>query len=218
MRIWNADGGEVGACGNAARCVGWLAMEALSLDHARIATSTGWLEADRAGERRVTVDMGPPRLGWRDIPLAREMDTVKLDIAAGPDLVGPGCVSMGNPHVVFFVPDLDFAPVTRAGPLMEHHPLFPQRANVGFVQVIEPGRLRARVWERGAGLTQACGTGACAAVVAGHRQGLCDRACVVQLDGGDLDIHWSLKDDHVRMTGPVSLEFTGRLPSLESLS
>jgi diaminopimelate epimerase len=116
MRIWNADGGEVATCGNAARCVGWLVMEALSLDHARIATSTGWLEADRAGERRVTVDMGAPRLGWRDIPLAREMDTVKLDIAAGPELVGPGCVSMGNPHVVFFVPDLEFAPVTPAAP------------------------------------------------------------------------------------------------------
>jgi diaminopimelate epimerase len=216
MRIWNADGGEVAACGNAARCAAWLVMEALDLDRAHLETPAGVLAAQRAGDRRVTVDMGAPRLGWRDIPLARTLDTCRLEIEIGPLLAQPGCVSMGNPHVVFFVPDVQAAPVTRAGPLMERHPLFPERTNVSFAQILSPHRIRLRVWERGVGETRACGTGACAAVVAAHRRGLADRAVVVELDGGELEIDWSAADDHVRMTGPVGVEFTGLLSPLEA--
>ncbi|MGI9170823.1 MAG: diaminopimelate epimerase, partial [Caulobacteraceae bacterium] len=159
MRVWNADGGEVGACGNGARCVGWLIMEAAGRDEASLETAAGVLAVQRAGESAVEVDMGPPGLDWRDIPLARAMGTreVSLDIEAG--LAAPGCVSMGNPHVVFFVDDADGAPVARLGPIVEHHRLFPERANVGFAQVKARDRLRLRVWERGAGLTRACGTG-----------------------------------------------------------
>ena len=158
MRIWNADGGEVEACGNATRCVGWLLMEASGRDRAVIDTVVGPLVASRAGERRVAVDMGAPRLDWRDIPLAEEMDTRGIELQVGPIddpvLHTPGCVSMGNPHVVFFVPDAEAAPVTEVGPMIEHHHLFPERANVGFAQIKSPDRIRLRVWERGAGLTK----------------------------------------------------------------
>jgi diaminopimelate epimerase len=218
MRIWNADGGEVGACGNATRCVAWLAMESMDLDRVRLETAQGLLEARRAGKSRVTVDMGPPRLEWSDIPLARPADTRELGIEVSLDLKGPGAVSMGNPHVVFFPADLERTPILQVGPMMERHPLFPERTNVGFAQIKAPKRIRLKVWERGVGLTKACGTGACAAVVAAHRRGLADRAVVVELDGGELAIDWSHIDDHVRMTGPVTLEFTGLLDSLETLA
>ena len=212
MRIWNADGGEVRACGNAARCVGWLLMEATGRDVARIETAAGVLEAHRAGGGAVTVDMGVPGLGWRDIPLAWEMDTRQIELRIDPLLQGPGCVSMGNPHVVFFVPDVEAAPVAEAGAAIETHWLFPERVNVGFAGIIAPDRIRLRVWERGVGLTRACGTGACAALVAAHRRGLTGRAATLELDGGALAIDWRTGDDHVLMTGPVAVEFTGRLP------
>ncbi|MBE7218668.1 MAG: diaminopimelate epimerase [Caulobacteraceae bacterium] len=216
MRIWNADGEEVGACGNAARCVGWLLMEATGGAQASMETRAGVLQASLAGDRRVTVDMGAPRLGWRDIPLAEEMDTRRIELAVGPPtapiLHTPGCVNMGNPHVVFFVPDAEAAPVREVGPMIERHPLFPQGVNVGFCEVRDASRMRLRVWERGAGLTRACGTGACAAVVAAHRRGIGKRAVEVELDGGALHIDWRRGDDHVLMTGPVALEFTGVLP------
>jgi diaminopimelate epimerase len=215
MRIWNADGGEVEACGNAARCVAWLLMSAVDLDRVRVDTPVGVLEAERTGQMRVRVDMGPPGLDWWRIPLATALDTRRLTVDLGCGLQGPGCVSMGNPHVVFFVEDLAATPVARIGPMMERHPLFPERANVGFCQVVDDRRIRLRVWERGVGETRACGTGACAAAVAAHRQGLADRRVVVELDGGDLEIDWSDVDDHVRMTGPVSVEFAGRLPAPE---
>jgi diaminopimelate epimerase len=218
MRIWNADGGEVEACGNAARCVAWLLMKAVDLDRVRLETAAGILEAQRTGAMRVCVDMGAPRLDWRDIPLRSAQDTRELTIEFDRVIRSPGCVSMGNPHVVFFVPDAAAAPVLEVGPFMERHPLFPQRANVGFSQILGPRRMRLRVWERGVGLTRACGTGACAAVVAAHRRGLVDRQVVVELDGGELEIDWSADDDHVRMTGPVSVEFSGRLAALESLA
>jgi diaminopimelate epimerase len=216
MRIWNADGGEVEQCGNAARCVGWLLLEASGRDHASLDTPAGVLEVARAGERRVTIDMGAPRLDWRDIPLAEPMDTRGVELQVGPIdnpvLHTPGCVSMGNPHVVFFVPDAETAPVREVGSMIEHHRLFPERTNVEFAQVKGRDRIRLRVWERGAGVTKACGTGACAAVVAACRRGLTGRRVTVEMDGGDLVVEWRASDSHVLMTGPVAVEFTGTLP------
>ncbi|MBV9995968.1 MAG: diaminopimelate epimerase [Caulobacteraceae bacterium] len=216
MRIWNADGGEVEQCGNAARCVGWLILEASGRDAAKLETTGGTLEVSRAGDRRVTVDMGKPGLDWRDIPLAEPMDTRGIELQVGPidnpHLHTPGCVSMGNPHVVFFTADAETAPVREVGSMIEHHRLFPERVNVGFAQIKDRGRIRLRVWERGAGITRACGTGACAAVVAANRRGLVDRKVTVEMDGGDLTIEWRRSDDHVLMTGPVAVDFTGTLP------
>ena len=216
MRIWNADGEEVSACGNAARCVGWLLTQASGRDAAALETRAGLLHAHRAGDRRITVDMGEPGLDWRDIPLAEDMDTRGIELAVGPPTAPvmhtPGCVSMGNPHVVFFVPDAAAAPVREVGPMIEHHPLFPEGVNVGFLQVRAADQLRLRVWERGAGLTLACGTGACAAVVAAARRGRAAREADVELDGGTLRIHWREADDHVLMTGDVAVEFAGVLP------
>jgi diaminopimelate epimerase len=216
MRIWNADGSEVEHCGNAARCVGWLILEAAGRDHARLDTLSGVLEVSRAGDRRITIDMGPPRLDWRDIPLAEPMDTRGIELQVGPidnpHLHTPGAVSMGNPHVVFFVADAESAPVREVGSMIEHHRLFPERVNVGFAEIRGRDRIRLRVWERGAGITQACGTGACAAVVAACRRGLTDRAVTVEMDGGELGIDWRASDDHVLMTGPVAVDFAGNLP------
>lgn len=215
MRIWNANGGEVEACGNAARCVGWLLMEAAKSDSVTLAAGGRVLEARRVGERLVTVDMGEPGLAWQQIPLAWEVDTRRVTLGLDPRLRAPGCVSMGNPHVVFFVPDLDRAPVSQAGPRIEQHWLFPQRVNVGFAQVKSPDRMRLKVWERGVGLTAACGTGACAAVVAAHRQGICGRIATVEMDGGDLRVEWREWDNRVLLTGPVEVETSGLLPMLE---
>ena len=216
MRIWNADGEEVSACGNATRCVGWLLLEASGLSAATIETRAGLLGIAPAGDRRVTVDMGPPRLDWTDIPLSEEMDTRGIELQVGPIddpvLHTPGCVNMGNPHVVFFVEDAETAPVTEVGPMIEHHYLFPQGVNVGFSQVLSRDRIRSRVWERGVGLTKACGTGACASLVAAHRRGLTDRKATLVLDGGELIIEWRETDGHVLMTGAVEVEFSGQLP------
>jgi len=214
VRFWNADGEEVSACGNGTRCVGWLLMQASGTDRVVIETKAGRLTATRAGERLVSVDMGPPGLDWSEIPLAAAHDTESLDVRLHDDpalSVAPGCVSMGNPHVVFFVDDIDAAPVATAGPVIERHPLFPEQVNVGFAQVIDRDRIRLRVWERGAGLTQACGTGACAALVAAARRGLTDRSAVLVLDGGELLIEWGA-NDHVIMTGPAAVDFAGDLP------
>jgi diaminopimelate epimerase len=216
MRIWNADGGEVAACGNATRCVGWLLAEAGGRDRVTIATAAGPLVAERVGERQVRVDMGPPRLDWRDIPLAEEMDTRGIELQVGPIddpvLHTPGCVNMGNPHVVFFVPEVAAAPVRQVGPMIEHHRLFPERTNVNFAEIVSRDHIRLRVWERGVGETRACGTGACAALVAAARRGLADRKARVELTGGDLEIEWRESDGHVLMTGPIEVEFTGVLP------
>lgn len=216
MRIWNADGSEVAACGNASRCVGWLLMEASGKSEAVIETLSGVVRATRAGPHAVTVDMGAPRLGWRDIPLAEDMDTARVELQVGPIdaplFHTPGCVSMGNPHVVFFVDEIDTDTAARVGSLIEHHPLFPEGVNVGFAQILGDDRIRLRVWERGAGLTKACGTGACAALVAAHRRGLVGRKATVIVDGGELTIEWRESDDHVLMTGPVEVEFSGVLP------
>lgn len=210
MRIWNADGGEVDACGNATRCVAWRLMEESGRDEVLIETGAGFLKATRAGESGISVDMGEPGLAWDEIPLSRPMDTVTLDYSAGV-LAGPGAVSMGNPHAVFFVDDVASVDVRAIGAAVEHDPLFPQAVNVGFAQVNGLNRIRLRVWERGAGLTQACGTGACAALVAAHRKGLTGRRAILELDGGELEIEWR-DDNHVIMTGPVTIEFEGTLP------
>jgi len=216
VRFWNADGEESGACGNGTRCVAWLLMEASGRDEAVFETPAGTLTGRRAGDRVVTVDMGQPGLDWRDIPLAEPMDTRGIELQVGPIdapiLHTPGCVSMGNPHVVFFVPDAATAPVREVGPMIEHHHLFPERANVGFAEVVARDRIRLRVWERGAGETKACGTGACAALVAAARRGLTDRKAAVEFTGGELTIEWRESDGHVLMTGPVAVEFTGTLP------
>jgi diaminopimelate epimerase len=215
VRFWNADGGEIGACGNGSRCVGWLLMEGSGRDEAVFETAAGTLRARRAGEA-ITLDMGAPGLGWRDIPLAEPMDTRGVELQVGPIddpvLHTPGCVSMGNPHVIFFVPDVASAPVAEVGPMIENHPLFPERTNVGFAEIAGPDRIRLRVWERGVGETRACGTGACAALVAAHRRGLTGRSAAVELTDGALIIDWREADDHVLMTGPIAVEFEGVLP------
>jgi diaminopimelate epimerase len=212
MRIWNQDGGEVSACGNATRCVAWMLMEEGGANGRRIETGGGMLYAERAGNGLITVDMGSPLLRWEEIPIARAMDTVRLDYSID-GFSGPGAVNMGNPHAVFFVDDVSAVAIETLGPKIEHDPLFPQRVNAGFAEVRSPEQIRLRVWERGAGLTKACGTGACAAVVAAHRQGRAGRNVEIIADGGSLQIEWRAGDDRVLMTGPVELEGTGDLPA-----
>ena len=216
MRVWNADGGLVETCGNALRCVGWIAMGEGDKDQVVIDTLGGPTRARLEQDGRVTVDMGPPRLAWDQIPLSEEMDTRGIELQVGPidapTLHTPGAVSMGNPHVVFFpkfTPDDAF--VRGTGSLIEHHPLFPEGVNVGFAHVLADDHIRLRVWERGAGLTKACGTGACAAVVATARRGLTGRHVRVDVDGGRLDIGWWEDTGNVLMTGPVEVERRGTL-------
>ncbi|MFT8244326.1 diaminopimelate epimerase [Roseomonas sp. BN140053] len=209
MRIRNPDGSESGACGNATRCVADLLMRESGRPRATIRTIAGDLRAEALPDGRVRVGMGPARLGWAEVPLAREADTLHLPFALGP-LRDPAACSMGNPHATFFVPELDAVDAATLGPLGEHDPWFPERANIGFAQVLAPDHLRLVVWERGAGLTLACGTGACAALVNAHRRGLAARAATVSLPGGDLAIHWR-EDGEVLMTGPVATAFTGTL-------
>ncbi|MEI6558472.1 MAG: diaminopimelate epimerase [Rhodospirillaceae bacterium] len=209
MRIRNADGSEVAACGNATRCVAALLMAESGRERLIIETRAGQLAANATGDGRITVNMGLARLDWREIPLAVPADTYRLEIVQGP-LANPVAVSMGNPHAVFFVPDAEAVALAEHGPLVEHHPLFPERTNVEVVAVLGPARLRMRVWERGTGITSACGTGACAALVAAARRGLTGRRAEVLLDGGSLEIEWQA-DGHVLMTGPVATAFTGTL-------
>jgi len=212
MHIYNPDGSEAGACGNATRCVAALLAAETGRHHLLIRTIAGELQADVLGPERVAVDMGPAGVDWRDIPLAGPADTLHLDVADGP-VADPAAASMGNPHATFFVPDLALIPIETIGPRLEYHPLFPERANIGFAQVLAPHRIRLRVWERGAGLTRACGSGACAAVVNAYRRGLTGRAVTVVMDGGELAIEW-LANGHVLMTGPVAIAFTGTVDLL----
>jgi len=215
MRIRNADGGEAEACGNGARCVADLLMRASRRDRVAIETVAETLAAARAAGGRVTVDMGEPHTGWRDIPLARDCDTLHVPLALGA-LSDPVCTSMGNPHATFFVKDAAATDLASLGPKLEHNSIFPARANIGVAQVLSPTRLRLRVWERGDGLTLACGSGACAALVAACRRGLTERHAEVIADGGTLEIEWRA-DNHVAMTGPVATSFAGTLdPSLLS--
>lgn len=209
MRIYNADGGEVSACGNATRCVAWLLMEESGKDRVALHTKAGHLDATRADNGRISVDMGPARLDWREIPLSRPADTLRLELNLGP-LQAPVAVSMGNPHAVFFVPDAEAVALRELGPQLEHHDFFPERANIGVAQIVARNHIRLRVWERGAGITLACGTGACAALVAAVRRGLAERTADLTLDGGRLTVTWQ-EDNRVRMTGPVALSFAGHL-------
>jgi len=209
MQIRNADGGEVEACGNATRCVAQLLMREQGKSRVAIDTVAGVLLAEDAGGGRVAVDFGPARLDWREIPLARAMDTLHLDLTLGP-LSDPVGVNIGNPHAVFFVPDAEAIDLKTLGPQLEHHPLFPERCNIEAATVLSPTRIRMRVWERGVGITRACGTGACATLVAAARRGLAARKADVILDGGTLEIEWTA-DSHVRMTGPVATSFSGVL-------
>jgi len=216
MRVWNADGGVVETCGNALRCVGWMLLQSSGKDEVSIDTLGGPTTARRAPGGRITVDMGAPRLDWQQIPLDEAMDTRGIELQVGPIdapvLHTPGAVSMGNPHVVFFMDHTpDDAFVRGTGSLIEHHPRFPEGVNVGFAHVLAPDRIRLRVWERGAGLTRACGTGACAALVAAARRGLTRRTATVEVDGGELTIVWDEASDRVLMTGPVEVERTGTL-------
>jgi diaminopimelate epimerase len=170
------------------------------------------LYAERVSENVITVDMGSPLLRWEEIPLARAMDTAQLDFTV-EGYEAPGAVNMGNPHVVFFVDDVSATPVETLGRKLERDPMFPEGVNVGFAEIRSAQEIRLRVWERGAGLTKACGTGACAAVVAAHRQGRTGRKVNVIVDGGSLQIEWREGDDRVLMTGPVVLEHSGELPA-----
>jgi diaminopimelate epimerase len=215
MRIFNADGSEAEACGNGTRCIARLVAEETGEKRVRLETVVGLLDAELLAGDRVAVDMGPARTLWQEVPLARAMDTLTVDLAAGA-LRNPVCTSMGNPHATFFVADADGIDLATLGPVLEHDPLFPERANIGVATVLSPGRIRLRVWERGAGITQACGTGACAALVAAHRRGLSGRHARIALDGGDLEILWR-DDGHVIMTGPATLAFEGTIdPALFS--
>jgi diaminopimelate epimerase len=211
MRILNADGGEVEACGNAARCVARLLMEENDVGSIRIDTLGGPLLCTDAGQGAVTIDLGAPHLDWQDIPLAKALDTNGFGLEAGGRSFLASAVSVGNPHCVIFVDDAERAAVDELGPLIETHPLFPARTNVEFVRVMSPSRLRMRVWERGVGVTRACGTGACATAVAAARRGLSSRKVDVVLDGGVLAIEWRERDGHVLMTGPSALSFAGEV-------
>lgn len=209
LRVWNNDGGEVGACGNGTRAAAWLMFETGNPHSLTFTSAGGPMHAQRLSNGAAEVDLGLARLDWRQIPLSFPMDTVRLDfgvdLPGGERLEGPGAVSMGNPHVVFAVEDLSAIPILEIGPRIEHDPLFPERVNTGFAQVRARDDIRLKVFERGAGLTLACGTGACAALVALHRQGLVDREAVIEADGGKLPVRWD-DQGHVHLSGPVVLE------------
>ena len=212
MRILNADGSEAGACGNATRCVVSKVLAESGRDRIVVETISGLLPANRAGAE-ITVDMGLVRLDWQDVPLAHAVDTLAVPIGI-QGLGDAACCSMGNPHATFFVPDLDAVDMARLGSILERHAIFPARANIGFAQILSPERIRLQVWERGAGLTLACGSGACATLVAAARRGLTGRIAEILVKHGRLTIEWRA-DGHVLMTGPVATSFTGTLdPSL----
>ncbi|HEY3147827.1 MAG TPA: diaminopimelate epimerase [Dongiaceae bacterium] len=213
MRIHNPDGGEAGACGNATRCIAAKVMAEKSTRHVIVETVSGLLDADAVEDGRIAVDMGPVLLDWREIPVAEACDTLHLPLSLGP-LSDPVGVNVGNPHAVFFVPDAEKVDLPSFGPVLEHHRLFPERANIEVAQILSPERIRMRVWERGAGITQACGSGACGTLVAAARRKLTGRSATVVLDGGELLIEW-LADNHVRMTGDWAESFRGEIDIAE---
>lgn len=221
IRIYNTDGSEAGACGNGTRCVAWAMLaDPMMGDPGKtvltLQTKAGLLPARRESDLVFTVDMGEPKLAWEDIPLAEPFhDTAHFELQIGPIddpiLHTPCAVNVGNPHAVFFVDDPYRFNLAQIGPLLENHPIFPDRANIELAAVMAPDHIVLRVWERGAGITQACGSGACAALVAAVRRELSARKAVVSLPGGDLTIEWRESDDHVLMTGPVEFEWEGTL-------
>lgn len=208
MRIYNPDGSESEMCGNATRCMADILLKELNSDECVIETKAGLLKCVRSDEYHITVDMGEPRLEWHQIPLSKECDTYSLPLG-GNGVSNPVGVSMGNPHCVFFVDDLDRIDVAKIGSGFEYNSLFPERANIEFVEVLNKGHVRMRVWERGAGITLACGSGSCATAVAAIRRGLTSRKIIVEMDGGPLVLEWKESDNHVYMTGPVTYVFKG---------
>lgn len=209
MRILNADGSAAEACGNATRCVAALLFEESPRSRLAIETVAGVLPTEVFGPRDIEVDMGEPSFAWDAVPLAHPVDTLHLPLAADA-IADPAALSIGNPHATFFVADATRVPLAVLGPRLEHDPLFPERANIGFASFPAPDHMRLRVWERGAGATRACGSGACAAAVNAHRRGLAPRRIEVEMDGGTLTITWRT-DNHVLMRGPAVRVFSGEL-------
>lgn len=217
MRIWNNEGGEVESCGNASRCIAELLLDEHSENTLSVETKGGLIKCSRAGNGSIVVDMGEPKFDWRDIPLAEEFrDTRAIELQIGPIdapvLHSPSVVNVGNPHCIFWVDDVNAHDLARFGPMLENHPIFPQRANISLAQVNSRDHVVLKVWERGAGLTRACGTAACATGAAAIRKKLTDRLMTVSLPGGNLQIEWREEDSHILMTGPVAYEFDGVLP------
>jgi diaminopimelate epimerase len=214
MRLHNADGSEARACGNATRCIAARIMGEKKNGHAVIETVSGLLPAESIGNGLIAVDMGPAGLDWQQIPVASACDTLHMPVSLG-SLADPVGVNVGSTHAVFFVDDVEAIDLPVVGPQLENHPFFPMRSNIEFAQIIAPDRIRMRVWERGAGITLACGSGACATLVAAARRGLTSRKGEVIVDGGTLTIEW-LENGHVRMTGPWTLSYEGSI-DLDSL-
>jgi diaminopimelate epimerase len=217
MRIWNNEGGEVESCGNATRCIADILFDEKKASRATIDTKGGFLVAEKGGDRLVTVDMGAPRFDWQDIPLSEKFhDTRYIDLHVGPvdapSIDRPSVVNVGNPHCIFWVKDLDVVDLAKIGPMLEHHPLFPRRANITLARIDARDRVVIKVWERGAGLTKACGTAACAVMAAGFRLKRLDAQATITLPGGDLFMAIRESDGHIIMTGPVEYEFEGELP------
>src|SRR4249920_3306780 len=215
IRIYNNDGSEAGACGNGMRCVADLVAKESGKNALTFETTAGILNCWKNADGLFTVDMGVPRFKWNEIPLAEEFrDTRAIELQIGPIdkpvLHSPSVVSMGNPHAIFWVDDVNAYDLARFGPLLENHPIFPERANITLAHIVAPDHIIIRTWERGAGLTKACGSAACAAAVAAARLRRTNRKVKVTLPGGELTIDWREKDDHVLMTGPVQFEFEGR--------
>jgi len=216
MRIRNSTGGEVDACGNATRCVGDILMTETGSASATIRTNAGLLECSRSSEPGIiTADMGKPKLKWDQIPIAEDMDTRLIELQIGPIdepiLHSPSVVNVGNPHCIFWVDDIDAYDLENIGPMLEHHPMFPQRANISLAHVTSRKDITLKVWERGVGITQACGSAACAVLVAASRKNLTDRKATVHLPGGPLVIEWRQQDSHILMSGPYQYEFDGIL-------
>ncbi len=217
MRIWNNEGFEVESCGNASRCIADLLFDENHATRATIDTKGGFLVAEKAGDRLVTVDNGAPRFDWKDIPLSEKFhDTRYIELAVGPAdaplIHSPSVVNVGNPHCIFWVKDLDIADLAKVGPMLEHHPLFPRRANITLARIDAKDHATIRVWERGAGMTRACGTAACAVMAAGVRLRKLNRKATITLPGGDLFMEQRDSDGHILMTGPVTYEYEGELP------
>ena len=216
IRIYNSDGSEAGACGNGMRCVAELLFKETGKRALTLETAAGLLSCWKGDQPLVsTVDMGKPRFAWNEIPLAEKFeDTRAIELQIGPIdrpiLHSPSVVSMGNPHAIFWVDDVGAYDLGKLGPLLENHPIFPERANISLAQVASRDHLVLRTWERGAGLTKACGSAACASAVAAARLGLVERTVTVALPGGELRIEWRASDDHVLMTGPVAYEYEGK--------
>jgi diaminopimelate epimerase len=219
VRIYNADGSEAEACGNGMRCVGWLVAGGTGRKALKFETEAGVLDVEVNDAARIAVDMGRPKFGWQDIPLAEPFhDTRAIELQVGPIdqpiLHSPSVVNVGNPHAVFWVDDVSAYDLARIGPMLENHPIFPERANISLAHVTSTNAITVRTWERGAGLTRACGSAACAATVCAARKGLTGRQVTVTLPGGPLLIDWS-RDDRIWMTGPVEFEHEGVLDPLE---